>query len=66
MHDPFDVSLDDYELLTEVELTTNLIIAANEADSVLAQPAIDQLLGLGPELRVVSQDSTQLQSQRGA
>ena len=33
MQDQFDVSLEDGDLLGEVELTTNLIIAASEADA---------------------------------
>ena len=32
MHDQFDVTLEDADLLGEVELTTNLIIAASEAE----------------------------------
>ncbi len=35
MHDQFDVSLEDSDLLGEVELTTNLIIAASESDDWL-------------------------------
>ena len=35
MHDQFDVSLEDADLLGEVELTTNLIIAASESDEPL-------------------------------
>jgi hypothetical protein len=55
MDDQLDVPLEDAELLAEVELTTNLIIAASEADSTLSQREIDLLLGLvsggGPEGR---------------
>ena len=36
MHDQFDVSLEDSDLLVEVELTTNLIIAASETDEQLS------------------------------
>ena len=36
MYDQFDVTLEDVDLLGEVELTTNLIIAASEADERLA------------------------------
>jgi hypothetical protein len=46
MHDQFDVSLEDAELLREVELTTNLIIAASESDGDLSQDEIDSILGL--------------------
>ena len=36
MDDPFDVRLEDDELMGEVELTANLIVAANEADGHLS------------------------------
>ncbi|MGA8993978.1 MAG: hypothetical protein WB441_06695 [Nocardioidaceae bacterium] len=41
-----NVPLEDVELLAEVELTTNLIIAATEADQALPQPEVDRLLGV--------------------
>jgi len=44
--DQLNVPLEDAELLAEVELTTNLIIAASEAGSALDQDQIDTLLGL--------------------
>lgn len=44
--DQLDVALVDAELLEEVELTTNLIIAASEADDELPQAMVDRLLGL--------------------
>jgi hypothetical protein len=47
MNDQLDVPLEDAELLAEVELTTNLIIAASESESTLSQQEIDRLLGLG-------------------
>ncbi|MDP3967015.1 MAG: hypothetical protein Q8Q02_01945 [Nocardioides sp.] len=43
--DAFDVPLEDPELLDEVEITTNLIIAANSADG-LTQAEIDEALGV--------------------
>ncbi|HEX5770924.1 MAG TPA: hypothetical protein VFY11_08165 [Nocardioidaceae bacterium] len=46
MDDKLNVPLEDAELLAEVELTTNLIIAASESDAVLSQEQVDQLLGL--------------------
>jgi hypothetical protein len=49
VHDQFDVSLEDPELLGEVELTTTLIIAASESDEHLSQEQIDALLGVTPE-----------------
>ena len=47
MHDQFDVSLEDGDLLGEVELTTNLIIAASESDDHLSAEEIDRILGIG-------------------
>lgn len=46
MHDQFDVTLEDSDLLGEVELTTNLIIAASEADERLTDEEIDRILGV--------------------
>jgi hypothetical protein len=51
MHDQFDVSLEDAELLREVELTTNLIIAASESDEPLSAEEIDEILGVIPHAR---------------
>ena len=48
MHDQFDVTLEDDDLLGEVELTTTLIIAASESDDHLSQEEIDRLLGVTP------------------
>ena len=48
MHDQFDVTLEDQDLLREVELTTNLIIAASEADEHLTLAEIDRILGVRP------------------
>jgi hypothetical protein len=48
MHDQFDVTLEDADLLGEVELTTNLIIAASEADEHLSVDEIDRILGILP------------------
>ena len=48
MDDQLDVPLEDAELLAEVELTTDLIIAATEAQESLPQYEIDRLLGLEP------------------
>ena len=44
--DQLNVPLEDAELLEEVEMTTNLIIAASEAESSLSQAEVDRLLGL--------------------
>jgi hypothetical protein len=48
MDDQLDVPLEDAELLAEVELTTNLIIAASSSDAPLSQDDIDRLLGVPP------------------
>ena len=48
MDDQLNVPLEDSELLAEVELTTNLIIAATESDHPLPQEVIDRLLGVEP------------------
>ncbi|GAB2737595.1 hypothetical protein GCM10027273_15570 [Nocardioides pakistanensis] len=44
--DKLNVPLEDAELLDEVELTTNLIIAASESEASLSQEQVDRLLGL--------------------
>lgn len=49
MQDQFDISLEDSDLLTEVELTTNLIIAASESDGPLGVEEIDRILGVTPQ-----------------
>jgi hypothetical protein len=46
MGDQFDVSLEDGDLLSEVELTTNLIIAASSPDERLSIEEIDRILGV--------------------
>jgi hypothetical protein len=47
--DPFDVALEDSDLLVEVELTTNLIIAATASDGPLPADEIDRILGVVPD-----------------
>lgn len=44
--DPFDVELEDTDLLDEVDLTTTLIAAANQSEGHLSEDEIDRLLGL--------------------
>jgi hypothetical protein len=51
VHDQFDVTLEDGDLLNEVELTTTLIIAASESEEHLSQDEIDKLLGVVPRPR---------------
>jgi hypothetical protein len=46
MDDQLNVPLEDAELLAEVELTTNLIIAASESDEPLSATEIDDILGV--------------------
>lgn len=46
MHDQFDVTLEDSDLLGEVELTTSLIIAASESEERLSPEEIDRILGV--------------------
>jgi hypothetical protein len=46
MQDQFDITLDDGDLLGEVELTTDLMIAATESDLPLSAGEIDRLLGI--------------------
>lgn len=48
MQDQFDISLEDDELLGEVELTANLIVAAGESDGPLSEEEIDRILGVTP------------------
>lgn len=51
VQDQFDVSLEDGDLLGEVELTTNLIIAASESEEHLTTEEIDEILGVVPRAR---------------
>ncbi len=51
VYDQFDVTLEDGDLLGEVELTTNLIIAASEAEEPLSLEEIDRILGVVPHPR---------------
>lgn len=44
--DQFDVSLQDDDLMAEVELTMNLMIAASASDHRLSGEEIDRVLGL--------------------
>jgi hypothetical protein len=50
LHDQFDVTLEDSDLLGEVELTTDLMIAASESDLPLSTAEIDHLLGIAQRL----------------
>ena len=46
MQDQFEFTLEDSDLLGEVVLTTDLIIAATESDLPLSTAEIDRLLGI--------------------
>ena len=48
VYDQFDVTLEDGDLLHEVELTTTLIIAASESEERMTPEQIDALLGVLP------------------
>jgi hypothetical protein len=48
VHDQFDITLEDSDLLSEVELTTDLMIAATGSDLPLSSAEIDRLLGIAP------------------
>ena len=48
MDNQFDVTLEDAALLIEVELTTNLIVAASVVERHLTDREIDQILGVVP------------------
>ncbi len=58
MDDQLNVPLEDAELLAEVELTTNLMIAASEAEAVLPQEEVDRLLGLDRDGGGAGRDAT--------
>jgi hypothetical protein len=48
VQDQFDITLEDFELLGEVHLTTDLIIAATASNRPLSAAEIDRLLGVAP------------------
>ena len=48
MNDQLDVSVHDTEVLAEIEMMTNLIIATSEVDGPLDQVRIDEILGVTP------------------
>lgn len=49
VNDQLDVNIQDTEVLAEIEMMTNLIIATSEADGPLPQQRIDEILGLDDE-----------------
>lgn len=46
VNDQLDVTVHDNEVLSEIEMMTNLIIATSESDGPLPQPRIDEILGV--------------------
>ncbi len=46
MNDQLDVKVHDSQVLDEIEMMTNLIIATSEADGPLSQGQIDTILGV--------------------
>jgi hypothetical protein len=46
VHGPVDKRLQDGALLAELEMTTRLMIAANQSDGPLTQEQVDVALGL--------------------
>ena len=48
MRDQLDVDLEDSDLLSEVELSVSLMIAATESAGPLSRDEIDELLGVTP------------------
>lgn len=44
--EPLDVRLRDEQVLHEIELTSNLMIAASEREGPLPQCLVDRILGL--------------------
>jgi hypothetical protein len=48
VQDQFDASLEDHDLLREVEITTSLIMAASGWDGPLPTGEIDRILGVTP------------------
>jgi hypothetical protein len=51
MTDPYDVPLIDSDLLAEVELCVDLMIAASASPGPLSTEEIDQVLGVAPLTR---------------
>ncbi len=46
VNDQLDVAVHDTEVLAEIEMMTNLIIATSESDGPLPQLQIDEILGV--------------------
>ncbi|HLK95878.1 MAG TPA: hypothetical protein VK365_09105 [Nocardioidaceae bacterium] len=48
MKERIDVRVHDEDALAEIELTSDLMIAASEQDTALTQEQVDVILGLRP------------------
>jgi hypothetical protein len=48
VNDQLDVTVQDAEVLAEIEMMTNLIIATSESEGPLSQGRIDEILGVPP------------------
>ena len=59
--DQLNVPLEDAELLAEVELTTNLIIAATASAEHLSTEDIDRLLGVSDGAQIPAQQVRDMQ-----
>ncbi len=46
LNDGLDVAVHDTDVLAEIEMMTNLIIATSESDAPLSQRVIDEILGV--------------------
>lgn len=46
MTEPLDAMLRDHAALEEIEMTSDLMIAASQSDGKLQQDEVDQILGL--------------------
>ncbi len=46
--EPLDVRLRDQDALDEIEMTSNLMIAASETPGPLSQQMVDEILGVRP------------------
>ncbi|MGI8888163.1 MAG: hypothetical protein ACR2GB_04205 [Nocardioidaceae bacterium] len=49
MNDQLDVDIHDRDVLNEIEMMTNLIIATSESDGPLTQNQIDFILGVSEQ-----------------
>ncbi|MGH3356896.1 MAG: hypothetical protein ACRDOJ_13445 [Nocardioidaceae bacterium] len=45
-NDKFEVELHDSDVLVEIQIATDLMIAASEADGPMSQRTIDEVLGI--------------------